>query len=109
MRQSAHPIGRLFRNLASLEVDPEAETDGTQRQEHRDQREEALGVVVGGVVVVETVFAYPGIGAAAATAGVGLDVVTVLAFMLFNGFILIVANVVIDVLYAYIDPRVRLH
>jgi peptide/nickel transport system permease protein len=64
--------------------------------------------LLGGVVVVETVFAYPGIGAAAATAGVGLDVVTVLAFMLFNGFILIVANVVIDVLYAYIDPRVRL-
>jgi peptide/nickel transport system permease protein len=65
--------------------------------------------LLGGVVVVETVFAYPGIGAAAATAGVGLDVITVLAFMLFNGFILIVANIFIDVLYAYIDPRVRLH
>jgi peptide/nickel transport system permease protein len=64
--------------------------------------------LLSGVVVVETVFTFPGVGSAAAYAGVGLDVITVLAFMLFNGLILIVANVVIDVLYAYIDPRVRL-
>jgi peptide/nickel transport system permease protein len=64
--------------------------------------------LLGGVVITETVFNYPGIGAAAARAAVSLDVVTVLGFALFNGFILIIANLVVDVLYAFIDPRVRL-
>ena len=64
--------------------------------------------LMGGVVITETVFDYPGIGKAAAEAAGQLDVITVLGFALFNGFILIVANVVVDVLYAVVDPRVRL-
>jgi len=64
--------------------------------------------LLGGVVITETVFNYPGIGAAAARAAVSLDVVTVLGFALFNGFILIIANLVVDILYAFVDPRVRL-
>lgn len=64
--------------------------------------------LLGGVVITETVFNYPGIGQAAATAAAQLDVVTTLGFALFNGFILIVANLVVDVLYAVVDPRVRL-
>ncbi len=64
--------------------------------------------LLGGVVITETVFNYPGIGSAAARAAVSLDVVTTLGFALFNGFILIVANLVVDVLYAFVDPRVRL-
>lgn len=64
--------------------------------------------LMGGVVITETVFDYPGIGKAAAEAAQQLDVITVLGFALFNGFILIVANLVVDILYAVIDPRVRL-
>ncbi len=64
--------------------------------------------LLGGVVITETVFNYPGIGQAAAQAAQQLDVVTVLGFALFTGLILIVANLVVDVLYAFIDPRVRL-
>lgn len=64
--------------------------------------------LLGGVVITETVFTYPGIGQAAAQAAAQLDVVTVLGFALFNGFILIVSNLVVDVLYATVDPRVRL-
>ena len=64
--------------------------------------------LLGGVVIVETVFAYRGMGSAFARAAVQLDVVTVLAFTLINSVIMIVAYVVVDVLYAYIDPRVRL-
>lgn len=64
--------------------------------------------LLGGVVITETVFDYPGIGKAAAQAAQQLDVVTVLGFALFNGLVLIVANLVVDVLYAVIDPRVRL-
>ena len=64
--------------------------------------------LLNGVVITETVFNYPGIGKAAADAALYLDVVTVLALTLFNGFILIAANLVVDILYAFIDPRVRL-
>jgi peptide/nickel transport system permease protein len=64
--------------------------------------------LLGGVVITETVFNYPGIGAAAANAAAQLDVVTVLGFALFDGLILIMANLIVDVMYAYIDPRVRL-
>jgi peptide/nickel transport system permease protein len=70
------------------------------------------GTIVGllsGVVIVETVFNYPGIGSTAAAAAVNLDVLTILAFTLLNGFILVLANVIIDILYAVIDPRVRLN
>jgi peptide/nickel transport system permease protein len=64
--------------------------------------------LMGGVVITETVFDYPGIGKAAAEAAQQLDVITVLGFALFNGFILIIANLVVDILYAVVDPRVRL-
>ena len=64
--------------------------------------------LLGGVVITETVFNYPGIGSAAARAATSLDVVAMLGFALFDGLILIVAALVVDILYALIDPRVRL-
>jgi peptide/nickel transport system permease protein len=64
--------------------------------------------LLGGVVITETVFNYPGIGSAAARAATSLDVVAMLGFALFDGFILIVAALIVDVMYAVIDPRVRL-
>ena len=64
--------------------------------------------LLGGVVITETVFNYPGIGKAAADAAANLDVITVLGFAVFNGLILITSNLVVDILYGLIDPRVRL-
>lgn len=64
--------------------------------------------LMGGVIITETVFDYPGIGSAAAQASAQLDVITVLGFALFNGLILIVANLVVDIVYGFVDPRVRL-
>ncbi len=64
--------------------------------------------LLNGVVITETVFNYPGIGRWAATAAVQLDILGVLGFTLFNGFLLVVGNLVVDILYALIDPRVRL-
>ena len=64
--------------------------------------------LLGGVVIVEVVYNYKGMGSAFAAAATQLDVITVLAFTLINSLIMVVAYVIIDVLYAYIDPRVRL-
>ncbi len=63
--------------------------------------------MLNGVVITETVFNYPGLGSAVARAAASLDVVTVLGFVLFNASLLIVANLVVDVMYAFLDPRVR--
>jgi len=64
--------------------------------------------MLGGVVITETIFDYPGIGSAAGAAAAQLDVITVLSFTLFTGTILIFANLIVDILYAFLDPRVRL-
>ncbi|MBO8127248.1 MAG: ABC transporter permease [Firmicutes bacterium] len=64
--------------------------------------------LLGGVVIVETVFNYKGIGLLAATAAQQLDYPMVLGTTLFYAFLLVVTNLIVDVLYATIDPRVRL-
>ncbi|HKZ86363.1 MAG TPA: ABC transporter permease [Anaerolineae bacterium] len=64
--------------------------------------------LLNGVVITETIFDYPGIGSAIAKAAGSLDVLTVLGFVLFNATLLIVANLIVDVMYALLDPRVRL-
>jgi peptide/nickel transport system permease protein len=67
-----------------------------------------VGVLLGGVVITETIFNFPGMGSAAAEAAGRYDVVTVLAFTMITGVVIILANLVVDVLYAILDPRVRL-
>lgn len=64
--------------------------------------------LVNGVVITETVFNFPGMGSAAATAAQTLDVLTVLGFVLLSSVLFIIANLLVDVLYAFLDPRVRL-
>ncbi|NLW71882.1 MAG: ABC transporter permease [Chloroflexi bacterium] len=64
--------------------------------------------LLGGVIITETVFNYPGIGKATADAAANLDVVTTIGMAIFSGFILIISNLIVDVMYAVIDPRVRL-
>lgn len=64
--------------------------------------------LLGGVVITETVFNYPGLGRFAAHAAVQLDIAAVLGFALFNGVVMVLTNLLVDVMYALIDPRVRL-
>jgi peptide/nickel transport system permease protein len=71
----------------------------------------SAGVLAGllnGVVITETIFNYPGLGSAAAAAAVSLDVLTMLGFALFNGFLFVGIFLVVDVLYGLLDPRIRL-
>jgi len=67
-----------------------------------------LVALLNGAAITETVYNLPGVGKRFVTAAVNLDVVTVLGFVLFEGVILIIGNLVVDILYATIDPRIRL-
>jgi peptide/nickel transport system permease protein len=67
-----------------------------------------LAGLLNGAVTTEIIFNYPGLGAAAADAAVSLDVLTMLGLTLFTVFIFVIANLIVDVLYGFIDPRVRL-
>jgi len=61
-----------------------------------------------GVVITETVFNYHGMGLFAANAALNFDAVTILGIALLAGSMLVVANLVVDVMYSYLDPRIRL-
>jgi peptide/nickel transport system permease protein len=61
-----------------------------------------------GVVITETVFNWPGMGSFMAEAALSLDVISVLGITLFSSFVLVFGNLVVDVLYGVVDPRIRL-
>jgi ABC-type dipeptide/oligopeptide/nickel transport system permease component len=64
--------------------------------------------LMGGVVITETIFNRKGLGWWWARAATQLDIPAVLMAVLFNGVLFVVTNLIVDLLYAYIDPRVRL-
>jgi len=65
------------------------------------------GFLLTGSVVTETVFAWPGTGLLAVEAVQARDYQVVQAVVLFMASIFIVSNLVVDILYAYVDPRIR--
>src|SRR3954469_10475931 len=67
-----------------------------------------LVIMINVAVVVETVFAWPGVGRLLYEGIAFRDFPVVQATVLMNGAMVIVANLVVDVLYAWIDPRIRL-
>ena len=64
--------------------------------------------LINGSVLTETVFTWPGLGYWAITAMKNLDVSAILAYTLFSAILYIFANLVVDILYAFLDPRVEL-
>jgi peptide/nickel transport system permease protein len=67
-----------------------------------------FGALLGGAVVTESVFAYPGIGRLIITAILNRDYPVVQATLMLVVLIFLVANTIVDLLYGYLDPRVRL-
>lgn len=65
------------------------------------------GIMVTGVVTLETVFAWPGIGQLALTSVNARDYSVVQGLVILISAMFITINLVVDILYAYIDPRVR--
>lgn len=68
-----------------------------------------LGTLIGGVVVTETVFSLPGLGKTAIDAITQQDLPVIIGIVLFAAVAVVVANILVDVGYALLDPRVRLH
>lgn len=64
--------------------------------------------LLSGVVITETIFNIAGLGSAAASAALSLDVLTMLGFALFTAILFVALNLVVDVMYGILDPRVRL-
>ncbi|MDE2291913.1 MAG: ABC transporter permease, partial [Elusimicrobia bacterium] len=63
--------------------------------------------LLGGVLITETVFAYPGIGRWVAQAALQLDVPAVMGVALLTSTLFVLGNLVADILYAVVDPRIR--
>jgi len=68
----------------------------------------AFGGLLNGSVLTETVWQWPGLGLWAITAMRNLDTAAILGYTLFAGMLYVLANLVVDVAYAWLDPRVEL-
>lgn len=66
-----------------------------------------LGALVGGAVVVETVFGWPGIGRLLVSAVTARDLALVQGLVLLAAVFMILANLLVDLAYGLIDPRIR--
>ena len=68
-----------------------------------------VGVLLGGAVITEYVFGMPGLGFTAVQAIQQQDLPVVIGVVIVAAAAVVVANIVVDALYAVLDPRVRLH
>ena len=66
-----------------------------------------IGLVLSGAVMLETVFALPGVGRLVADSVFNRDLPVIQGVLLLIGIVYIVVNLVIDVLYTTLDPRIQ--
>jgi peptide/nickel transport system permease protein len=66
-----------------------------------------IGILLGGAILTETVFNIPGVGRLAYDAILRGDLPIVQGTVLFGAFFIIIMNLIVDILYAFLDPRVR--
>ncbi len=66
-----------------------------------------LGALIGGVVIVETVFTYPGIGRMVVQGVQQRDYNLVQGVLLVTALMYVVVNLLVDLMYAWVDPRIR--
>jgi peptide/nickel transport system permease protein len=66
-----------------------------------------IGILLGGAILTETVFNIQGIGRYAYDAIVRFDLPVIQGTVLFGAFFIVIMSLIVDILYAFIDPRVR--
>ena len=64
-------------------------------------------IMIGGAVAIETVFAWPGLGFLLYEAAISRDFNTVQGVVLIMSVMMVFINLLVDILYAYLDPRIR--
>jgi peptide/nickel transport system permease protein len=67
-----------------------------------------FGALVGGAIVVEAVFSLNGIGQYAYESLINTDLPPIMAIVLFGAFFIVLFNALVDIAYAWLDPRIRL-
>ena len=67
----------------------------------------SVSEIIGGSVLVEQVFSYPGLGQAAVEAGLGSDLPLLLGITVITAAIVFLGNLIADLLYGVVDPRIR--
>jgi len=68
----------------------------------------AFGATVGGAIVVETVFAWPGMGLALSEAVGGGDLAIVQTMVILFALVMVLANLLVDIAYGFLNPKIRL-
>ncbi len=91
-----HPVAMQFRHALRNALIPVTTVAGIH-----------LGNLLGGAVVTETVFSWPGIGRLAMDAVLGRDFNLLLGILLLSSALVIVANAGVDLLHAWLDPRIQ--
>jgi peptide/nickel transport system permease protein len=66
-----------------------------------------IGILLGGSILTETVFNIPGVGRYAYEGIINSDLPVIQGTVLFGAFFIVVANLIVDIAYAQLDPRVR--
>lgn len=66
-----------------------------------------FGWLLAGAVLLETIFAWPGMGRYAASSILEVDLPAMVGYCLVVAMVMILANLIVDITYAFIDPRVR--
>jgi peptide/nickel transport system permease protein len=66
-----------------------------------------IGILLGGAILTESVFNIPGIGRLAFDSIQNSDLPMIQGTVLLGAFFIVIMNLVVDVAYAFIDPRVR--
>ncbi|MCD8154279.1 MAG: ABC transporter permease [Clostridiales bacterium] len=68
----------------------------------------SLGSLLGGTAVVEVIFSYPGLGNLAVSAITAMDYPLIQGYVLWIALIYMVINLIVDISYDFLDPRIRL-
>ena len=67
-----------------------------------------IGILLGGSIFIETVFGLPGLGGTALRVDLSLDLPTLQGVVIFGAIAIIIFTLIVDLMYAWIDPRIRL-
>jgi len=67
-----------------------------------------LGLIIGGVVITETIFSWPGVGRLTIESIESRDFPLLMGIFVFTSVSVIIANIVTDIVYTFVDPRVKL-